>query len=36
MRLEDLDDHLAETIFTSDPEMVKAFRTAVGEKPGGD
>jgi len=36
MRLEDLDDHLAETIFTHDPEMIKAFRTAVGEKPGGD
>lgn len=32
MRLEDLDDRLAETFFSNDPEMVKEFRRMADEK----
>jgi hypothetical protein len=32
LRLEDLDDRLAETFFTEDPEMIEKFRKMAGEK----
>lgn len=36
LRLEDLDDRLAETFFTEDPEMIKNFRRMADEKSADD